>query len=237
MVEDITICIKTWNRPDCCARLIDSIRQYYPDQPIIVCDDSSVPGSWENENIKEIIFDHEVGLSRGRNEMLRAATTKYAVVCDDDFVFNEHTDLELWKSLFESRDVSVLGACYTVPDTIHGGVLWKNVHGVWDGMNHAYHSFDGDVYSLDFCANFLLLDVETVLGVGAWDEEMMLHEHGPFFINLKMHGVKVGVTNKVYCNHERGCGSWEYDSVYERKRNQFVHMAMDRWNFRHWRVQ
>jgi glycosyltransferase involved in cell wall biosynthesis len=39
---NITILIKTFRRPDLCKRLVDSIRQYYPDIKIIVAiDDDS----------------------------------------------------------------------------------------------------------------------------------------------------------------------------------------------------
>lgn len=74
----MTFIIHTFKRPDCLSRLLESIKEYYPNTPVIVYDDSE--------------FDR--GLSWGRNHLVSQVKTKYFLLLDDDFVFTNETKIE-----------------------------------------------------------------------------------------------------------------------------------------------
>ena len=73
---DLTIIIKTFERPHAVKRLFDSIRIFYSDLPIIIADDSRNPITSLGD-AKIITLPYNVGLSKGRNSLIDIVQTKY----------------------------------------------------------------------------------------------------------------------------------------------------------------
>src|SRR5947208_139 len=104
-MDEVTIAIKTFERPESLKDLLVSIRQFYPDIRIIVADDSKKPHAPRIakifSNVECITLPFDVGISVGRNAMLKRIKTKYFVLCDDDFLFYEQTKLEKFKKILD----------------------------------------------------------------------------------------------------------------------------------------
>jgi hypothetical protein len=98
--EDVTIGIKTFERPNAPNSLIKSIRAIFPNIRIIVANDGS-PFTLEDNgkcqnllckwlssilgNTTMIQLEYDRGLSEGRNEIVKRVTTEYFWLMDDDF--------------------------------------------------------------------------------------------------------------------------------------------------------
>lgn len=90
-IRELTALVKTFERPQMLRRLVDSVKRSYPDLRVVVVDDSREPGPLQG--VETITMPYDSGLSAGRNEGVRHASTKYVLVLDDDFIFYRHTQL------------------------------------------------------------------------------------------------------------------------------------------------
>ena len=172
-LKDLTILIKTFKRPKALEILLESIKKYYPDIPIIVVDDSS-----ENSE-----FGFDIGLSRGRNELVKKCKTKYCAIIEDDCRFTEKTDLDkILKELID-RDLDILQ--FKI-DTAYYGLYEKDD----DGVKYVKASRDG-LY--DFCSNIFVAKTDT-LGEYPWDEELKMGEHFAYFYEHQGK-LKIGISD------------------------------------------
>jgi hypothetical protein len=90
-LTDLTVLVKTFERPRILRRFVDSVRRFYPDLRVIVVDDSREPEPLDG--VETITMPYDSGVSVGRNELIRRARTDYVLLLDDDFVFYRHTRL------------------------------------------------------------------------------------------------------------------------------------------------
>lgn len=106
--REVTVVIKTFERPTIVKRLVASIRERYPTLPIIVVDDSRKPR--ELATVETIVLPFDSGVSAGRQAGLDRVSTPYVLILDDDFVFSRATNLApaLAKLVGEPR-IDVLG--------------------------------------------------------------------------------------------------------------------------------
>ena len=196
-VDDVTIFIKTYNRIPACNKLVQSIRNLYPEQPIIVINDYCKT-VWEDDNMKTVLFDEDLGASRGRNEALKLITTKYAIQLDDDFYFSSKTNIQLWKDLLVKNDLDILGAKLNALNLV--GYFVDNGKGKYSLKVGSVDS-GKDVIPFDCMGQCLMLNVEAVLDAGGWDEDLNMCEHVPFFWKMYKAGVKTGFTPRVELGH------------------------------------
>jgi len=116
-MNDTTIIIKTFLRVKCLERQLHSIEKWYPQIPIIICDDGEeakknqeyIIKKFKKLNIKYIITNNNIGLSEGRNILIDNVKTKYFVLCDDDFIFFKNTNLEIARYQLEYNNYDILG--------------------------------------------------------------------------------------------------------------------------------
>tara|TARA_Y100000389_G_scaffold165150_1_gene169230 strand:+ start:269 stop:1033 length:765 start_codon:yes stop_codon:yes gene_type:complete len=112
---DCTALIKTFNRPPVLFHLLKSIRNCYPDLPIIVVDDSTDDKKIINKNHctefnahwLELPFD--TGLSEGRNAGLSLVKTKFTHIFDDDNLLKDNTRLQKMQYILENTDIDLIG--------------------------------------------------------------------------------------------------------------------------------
>lgn len=114
-MDDITIVIKTFERKKSLICLLRSIQKYYPDVFIIIVDDSKksyreeILNSFRDLNINYIVTEFDIGLSEGRNILLRNVKTKYFMLCDDDFEFDKRTDINKAIQILKNGSVTTNG--------------------------------------------------------------------------------------------------------------------------------
>ena len=124
MFNDVSLIIKTFERPEALTRLLDSVRTLDFDGAVLVADDSKKP---YRESILDtygdlvdeyITLPFNVGLSAGRNALLDRVQTPYFVLNDDDFVYGPRTDLRWMRSQLAATDLELLGGLIWEPNPV-----------------------------------------------------------------------------------------------------------------------
>ena len=108
--RDVTVLVKTFERPDCLRRLVASIRRYYARIAIVVVDDLREPlepAAAAGSRYFHLPFA-TTGLAGGRNFGLRHVDTEYVLVSADDMVFGRETDLGKLLATLESTPFDVV---------------------------------------------------------------------------------------------------------------------------------
>lgn len=236
MSKELTIVIKTFNRSASLLRLLDSIVKMGFDYPIIVLDDSKKPTPMIAEkfpmlDIEYIVTEFDIGLSKGRNILVEHVKTSYFLLCDDDFVFDERTKLNICLSLIKSSDYSILGgitysrneinslfALLTfikypsrfidlvkkreIDDIYNGSISVTDNHVVIELDKTVDNFLDEDIYATDICMNFFIAKTGDIKSIKGWQpESAKVGEHHSFFIRAKLAGLKVAYTKHLGVVH------------------------------------
>lgn len=225
----ITIIVKTFERKSCLVRLLQSIAKLYPHIKILIADDSKKP-------YKEYIlrkFGHlhidyhelpfDIGISAGRNYLLRKVDTPYFLLSDDDSVFGEHTNIERALRYLKQNNYDILGGIYynvsvvgiltKIKSTVANLIAYKGVTNrtikVRPSYYAGYFEIENKVLTVNFYEktslvkhrqvdivnNFFIADIKIFLQTGGWDDELKIVEHFDFFLKCKKHNIKVGFLN------------------------------------------
>jgi len=198
--DRVTLCMKTFERPECAQKLIASIRKYYPTIRIIIADDSKEhPIDFEQtNNVTHLILPFYQGCGIGRNAALNNVETEYFVTMDDDFIFNAQTNLARWVDILDQTDIDMVG----------GRVDIRNYEGLIEKNDDAIRLVNG---SHGECAGLKLYDVvlqfwmgrtDVIRGAGGWDEDFKTQDHKSFFLK-HLGEFKTAYCPSVFCHHIR----------------------------------
>lgn len=193
----ITFIIKTFKRKEACEKLVKSIRKYY-NYPILIANDDDE--KLEIDGAKVYHLDFDVGLSAGRNFLIKKVETKYFVLLDDDFVFTKETDINKFLELVENTDFDLIGGSLREDGKI------RNYEGTYEFKNRILKydkepiSTDEIIPQYDFVFNFFIARTDIFDEIG-WDEKLKLAEHTAFFFDHKGQ-MKIGYCEDVIVTHE-----------------------------------
>jgi len=235
MFKDITILIKTFEREDALRRLLDSIRKKGLDCPILIADDSREPykdailDTYGDLVTEYVVLPFNSGVSKGRNVLLDRVQTKYFLLNDDDFAYEERTDLQWMREQLEANDLDLLSATvFERDDYAHPDAKWPRLkkakrllESFWKGPQEVVGRFqcvfevEGDVIvrreipytppitRCDYSYQFFLANTEAVREkVGGWDEDLKAFgEHWEFFYRAKKGGLRVAATEETGIRH------------------------------------
>lgn len=116
----VSICILNWNCLDTLQITIEKIRhEMQMPYEIIVYDQASTDGSREflesqtDVNIRSILSDENIGNSRSRNEMVRAAKYKYVLLLDSDIVPLSNSIRVMVECMEKRKNLAFLGYDFT----------------------------------------------------------------------------------------------------------------------------
>jgi hypothetical protein len=185
----VTAIVKTFDRPACCQRLLNSIRRYYPDLKIIVADDSTTPRDWRAPGVASLPMAFDSGEGFARNVMAESVATPYLLFLDDDFIFTPQTDLHalLWALNANSLDIcagAVLHHQDGQPARYNGCFLWQG------SMLHLIEPANiGQGGPVDVAVNFYLARTASVRGL--WDSSLKINGHLDSFLTAKERGLWV----------------------------------------------
>jgi hypothetical protein len=128
--KDVTLLIKTFERIECLRSLLSSIRSTgYDCCPILIADDSREPyreailaefGDMVNEYM---ILPFDSGLSKGRNKLVDRVRTPYFVLNDDDFIYDDRTNLHWAYHQLKNTNFELLGGPVYEPYAVE----WPNI--------------------------------------------------------------------------------------------------------------
>lgn len=214
-MNDVTLLIKTFKRPQCVESLIRSIRVLYPDVRIIVVDDSGLNTDFStDELITTYNIAYDSGLAAGRNFGVTQTKTKYVVLLDDDFQFTSNTNLQLFVEIFEESSLDVLGGAVVESNgTVND--YYGRFYYVDDGLVCKRAKDDYARYSVcDIIPNFFIAKTDKLLEC-QWDNELKLGEHTAFF-HTHLGKLRVGMTPLVAIFHQRVKTSSDYGLARQR---------------------
>lgn len=208
-VQDITVIIKTIDRQESAINLLKSIRKFYPKIKIIIADDSDdgeklTLDSLEPFNVKLLRLPPNSGVSFGRNQMISHVDTQYILLCDDDFIFTDETNLE--KGLKKLID-----GCYDMVGFELKGNYKTSYHRKtfkrWEHDNSIRLESTADE-KCDFILNFFLARKDKLK---PYDPELPTYEHFIYFYDnwISSNPMKICMYPEVVANHEH-CGSQKY---------------------------
>jgi GT2 family glycosyltransferase len=235
--ENLTIVIKTFNRHKTLIRLLKSIYQHLGRINVIVLDDSTSRTSKikiqrfinNKSNIRLLNNYENIGLSRGRNILVRNVKTKYFLLCDDDYEFTESNGILSAMDIIQKHDLDLLG-----------GLLWdvfeiNSVFALLSLIRHPSYILkilgknktesrllakitidkgvavinqlkfeNNEVQRVDWINNFFIAKTESVVRMGGWQpEDLYLGEHKVFFIRAKLSSLKIGYSEVLSADHIR----------------------------------
>lgn len=218
---DIALSVKTFIRPDCLKRFLDSIVRYQDRwqvefADVIVVDDGDEESQIVNDelvksysglHISYYKYDfNSLGLCKGRNEGLAKCKTKYFIYCDDDFMLDWDCNIESVKKMLEDKNLDILGGYYR---NVNSEDAVKYQADNWIGfINNGEKEDFCSIYSAvfpefiqcDIVENFFIGRTETIRKVG-YPENVPTNEHNIVFWLFKQAGLKVGSTNKLFVRH------------------------------------
>jgi GT2 family glycosyltransferase len=197
--RDLTVLVKTFQRPEALRRLITSISRFYPNVAVFVVDDSEEPLEPVPEGITRYwhLPFNSLGVSAGRNFGVRQVETEYTLVCDDDMVFGRRTDLaRMLRTLVTTRFdvVSCMWMDHEPWRSIRRGYRrYEGTLEIADGtLVHRLGATRGTVDGLpvfDIVHQFFVASTAT-LGPEPWDPRLKVAgEHVDFFLRLKERGL------------------------------------------------
>lgn len=204
---NLTICIPTFERPDCLRRLLESIRKFYPEERIIVVD------SGKERPARDVATEFSVaryevlpfycGVSAARNALVRLADTELIFMCDDDMEFTEKTDLHRLPLLMREARCDLLSVGI-MNDGKYLGTYWGRLDKTEDGallrIAQPYERI-GRVAIFDVVNN-IFLAVRSKIASILWDERLKTSELLEFFWRAKGK-IRCGQTVVVTINHLR----------------------------------
>ena len=212
--ECVTVVVKTTRRPYLVLRLVESIKHFTGyELPVIAIDDGLDPYSDDMmsqiasySNLQYVIWDDEdLGIALGRTLGVKMVQTKYFLLCDDDLVFNKHTNIEVLAEILDTTDATLAGGRYEnigyfagffnfTSLSRHGNLTnFRTLQYFHGGCNKAKEPIVGFPACMrcDTTANFFMAKRADILEVGCWSEELKIQEHEDFFLKLKAAGKKV----------------------------------------------
>ena len=206
-MSQLTAVIKTFQRPRALDRLIRSVRRFFPDLAIAVADDGFTPSPRGDVDYFRLPVD--VGLSAGRNALLRRIGTPYFLLLDDDLEFCRETRIERLLDLVASGVADIAGGDYyrCKRRLLFVRRRWQPFHGVFrfhDGdlcLVHGAHAYHEKYQLCDVVHNFFVGRTADILALGGWDEELKLNEHVEFFVRLYRRGDRVAYCPDVIARH------------------------------------
>jgi glycosyltransferase involved in cell wall biosynthesis len=201
--SSVTILIKTFERHNCLIKLISSIREYYKNIKICVCDDS-----YHHKpiyNVEYFALPYNCGTSFGRNFLVSKVRTKYLLMLDDDFIFNDRTNLNTLMEILEEYPIDLIAG-----DIIEAG---KNPGLRRIGTFHlerkelfiergTFHKQFEYFYLCDYVPNFFMSTKNCIEQIGGWDASLKGQEHWAFFFKA-WKKIKIAFCPEVRVIHHR----------------------------------
>lgn len=195
------------------ARLLNSIKEFYPNLPVVIVDDSSEEMDYDfTDNMRYYHLPYDSGISKGRNVGLDQVNTEYFVLLDDDTYFKETTDLNIFLDFLESTpQAALIAGVMDNSNSIQGTFEYIAGGLIINGLNEN----EENITQVDIAQNFFMAKTKDVKEV-RWDERLKINEHFDFFIRFKNEGYICYHTDLVNIGH----GSQnvlKYNQMRERK--------------------
>jgi hypothetical protein len=215
--ENVDIIIKSYMRFEVVKELILSIRKYYPNNRIVIGDDSECFDANIEKEIKKMNVEiHKltphVGLSAGRNYLVNQVNTNYFLYLDDDHLIIDDMFIEKMINCSKRNSSTITSA-----SVLDGPGNWWYGHFSLKNriLIRNFYITKLKEFQVRFCPNFFLGITKDFHDNNLkWDENLKLGEHDDFFLRvpskLKIFHLK---ENLIKRSNKR-----EYSDDYNKKR-------------------
>ncbi len=182
-IRDLTIVIKTFERPYAVRRLVRSIQRRYRQARILVVNDSKNPSKLDG--VENLIMPYDTGISAGRNAALDRIRTRYLLLLDDDFVFSRRQRLGTLISRMEEHDeIDILGGrTIDLPFYIIHDFQDIPVPSTAEPKTPLNRML-GDNRVVDKVQNYFIARTESIRRV-RWNDDLKVMEHTEFFTRAR----------------------------------------------------
>ncbi|OKL44774.1 glycosyltransferase family 2 protein [Pseudovibrio exalbescens] len=226
VAENLTVVVKTFERPDMVTRCINSLREYYPTTRAIVADDSFEPTEFLSDPYTNTLkLPPDTGISEGRNKAIELVETPYYLLIDDDHCFERDANLSGLVELISATTFDIIAMRMLdyrpIKNYCRGELHYAGTFEKEDGV--LYHYIDQnrgylEGYPLyDIVLNCYIARTSTA-GTLKFDETIKIgKEHGDYFLRAKDAGLKVTISKQSFIHH-RPVYSQHYTGF--RKRSQ-----------------
>ncbi len=206
--NNVTVIIKTLERPYCLALLLKSICLHWGKIPVLVCDDSREPlypdQAQPQQNIKWLTLDFNAGhtLGAGRNYLVDQAETEYVFLCDDDHAITAQTRLQAMYDFLQQSGYDLVAGAQGREE--YGAANFEQQGKVIIQKFHQHYGLVApDIVACDRVSNTFLARRKALQQV-RWQDKVYGLEHADFFIRGKQQGLKVAQMGKTWVDHDRG---------------------------------
>ena len=210
VTQQITVAIKTFERPELVKRAVSSLRHFHPTMPVVIADDSKEPISFNEDPYTEALhLPFDTGISYGRNRAIERVKTPYYLLMDDDYFFKADCNLEGLVKVLETTDFDIIsmrvlnyrakkgycrGELHFAGTMEREGTQMVHYIGKNRGIYQGYPCFD-------IIHNCYLARTNKVAKI-KFDEKIKIgKEHGDFFLEAKKNGVLVTIAKDSYIHH------------------------------------
>jgi hypothetical protein len=189
-----TIGITSFYREPLTKRLVESIRKFYPDIKIMVCDDSDTEFDWAFDlRVVDYHLPFDSGLSAKRNFLVNKCETEFIYLLDNDYIFTYETDIGRAEELISDYDILGLATKEHGTELIYKGkFITQDSEVTYIRSDTEYH----------FVGNHFLARTDS-LRLYPWDTELKMGEHFAYFYEYK-DKLKIGYTHEVSAEHQHG---------------------------------
>lgn len=227
-MDGVTVCIKTFMRPQALRKLVDSIRHHWGDAfDILIADDSPEPTP-APEGTQYFIMPPDSGLSAGRNLLLSQVKTPYVLFLDDDFVVTESSQVNRLRHFLEEHpDVGLAAGAVTQPN---GEVI--HYEGLLEVRDKVLYQVEGDrgeidgLKQYDIVLNFFMGRTHVLRDI-RWDPELKIAEHTDFFYRALDYGLVIVHDPEVTVINSSDPGPPEYKD-YRLRGQHFIDLMLQR---------
>jgi hypothetical protein len=236
-LSELTLAIKAFQRPECVERLLRSlVDRGLGAVPTLVLDDGDRPATVPPGSCASIVAtDFDVGLSAGRNQLVRMAKTEFIAILDDDWVVTEETDIGLLLGLVAGGMCDIAGCAIRESGGYwNGGWVYLPSPGGMRKIAACRYSAEVElggrtvlVQYVDQINNFFVARVGALQQV-RWDEKLKLNEHNDFFLRASR-SLRVAYTPATEACHQP-----EAPDGYARYRDrkaEFARHFHEKWGF------
>lgn len=223
---DVSIVCATIERPVLVTRFINSVRKFYQDIPIVIGDQSrdqeELAAFYKRNNVQCLRLPFDCGVAYARNECIKAVKTKFILLCDDDFVFTDKTDINIpLQALNKYHEIGIVtGAVIDHHKTGSEVYFQKRYYEKFIYLDkergtlcsvpisyikpQTYDTPGHTFYQCDIGLNFAVMRKDIFNDGVEWDSRFKCNgEHEDFYLNLKYNSHwKVAYTPEFYCDHE-----------------------------------
>lgn len=221
----LTITIKTMDRMHKVIELVSSLRQFYPNIPVVVANDgldafNIPPGN--KRGFEYFPLSYDTGLSASRNIMIKKVETPLVMILDDDFVFTADSDLGYLVNQLMLQKLDVIAATSPSDRNQHG----LDYVGILNLEDDELHLIQGDrgvipnstCKRVDLVPNIFIAR-GSKLKMVPWDPTLKLGEHEDWFVRAKEVGLQVATCRSVELDHRQD-PHWLNKTPYDRMRGR-----------------